>query len=194
MRRLLGRISRSARARTLQVGTPTDPDVTTEPEVALRDWARELGVSVEVMARLVEQRRALVRDVAAEPRAWGFDLCERRATRRDVAMELRGRTRLQGALAESFLAGHAALLRLVPDPPTMPDGTPLDAQLERRANVAPEVARDIAAHVRTTIQATLGRPLEQESVEHAVREAAWDHDLEAARVQRDVLHALRSVV
>lgn len=173
---------------------PADPDVAPDRDEALRQWATELGVTVDVMQRLVEQRRALVYDVAADPRAWGFDLIERGGRRRDVATEFRAATRLQGALAESFLAQHAPLLKLVPDPLTMPDGTPLDQQLVRGARLEPEAASDIARQLRSTLQVRLGRPLETEHVEHAVREAAWDHELDAARVTPDVLRALVSVI
>jgi hypothetical protein len=173
---------------------PADPDVAVDRDAALRQWATELGVSEDVMQRLVEQRRALVYDVAADPRAWGFDLIERGGRRRDVATEFRSQTRLQGALAESFLAEHSALLKLVPDPLTLPDGTPLDEHLVRAARLEPEAAADIARQLRSTLQVRLGRPLEAEHVEHAVREAAWDHELDAARVTPDVLRALVQVI
>jgi hypothetical protein len=161
---------------------------------ALAGWARELGVTDEVMRRLVEQRRALVFDVADDPRAWGFDLLPARAPRREAAAEFRRATRLTGALAESFLAEHGALLALVPEPPTMPDGTPLDELLVRTARLAPEPARAVAHHVRTTLQATLGAPLTREAVERAAREASWDHDLDAARTIEAVTLAMRQVL
>lgn len=157
----------------------------------LQQWARELGVEPGVMQVLVEQRRALVYDVAEDPRAWGFDLLPAGAPRRDVAAELRARTRVTGALAGSFLVDHDALLALVPDPPTLPDGTPLDEHLQRAARLSPEVAHEVAAHLRTTIQASLGRPLDVDAVEHAVREVTWDHDLDAARVTPTVVRAMR---
>lgn len=157
-------------------------------------WAAEHGVTPDVMSRLVAQRRVLVAQVAEDPRAWGFDLLAASAPRRDVATELRAGTRLQGALAASFLAGHAPLLALVPDPPTLPDGTPLDEQLVRAARLEREAARDLASHVRSTIQARLGRPLDPEAFEHAVREAAWDHDLDAQRTLPRVLDAVSDVL
>lgn len=173
------------------------PAVADEPppedvgEQALQQWARELGVEPAVMQSLVEQRRALVHEVAEDPRAWGMDLLPTGSPRRDVAAELRARTRVTGALAGSFLVAHEALMELVPDPPTLPDGTPLDVHLQRSARLEPDVARDLADHVRSTIQATLGHPLGVDAVEHAVREVAWDHDLDAARVAPAVVAAMR---
>ncbi len=163
-------------------------------DVALTDWARELGVDDDVMQRLVEQRRALVFDVADDPRGWGFDLIPARAQRRDAATEFRRATRLTGALAESFLVDHGPLLALVPEPPTMPDGMPLDAWLAQSARLHSDEARAIAHHVRTTIQATLGAPLTREAIEHAAREASWDHDLDAARTIDAVVIALRDLL
>jgi hypothetical protein len=168
-----------------------DPD---ESEAALDGWARELGVDREVMQRLVEQRRALVYDVAADPRGWGFDLLQPGARRRDVATEFRQQTRLTGTLADSFLQGHAPLLALVPDPPTLPSGRPLDEHLVERARLDPDVARDVAQHVRTTIQAGLGRALVAEDFAHAVREAAWDHDVDAAQVGSVVERAVADLL
>lgn len=165
-----------------------------ESDAALAEWARELGVDSAVMRVLVEQRRALVYDVAADPRGWGFDLLPAGARRRDIGTEFRRHTRLTGALGDSFLQGHAPLLALVPDPPTMPDGTPLDELLVTGARLAPEAASDIAQHVRSTIQLTLGRPLDRDAFDHAVREAAWDHDLDAARVSDHVNAAVRKIV
>lgn len=162
-----------------------------EGEVALQQWARELGVEPETMQVLVEQRRALVYDVAQDPRAWGLDLLPTGAPRRDIAAELRARTRVTGALAGSFLVEYDALLELAPDPPTLPDGMPLDEHLVREARLSPEVARDLSAHVRSTMQASLGRPLDAGAIEHAVREVAWDHDLDAARVAPLVVGAMR---
>ena len=165
-----------------------------EADAELEQWARELGVDTLVMRTLVEQRRALVFDVAADPRGWGFDLLPARASRRDAATTFRRQTRLTGSLGDSFLAGHRPLLSLVPDPPTMPDGTPLDRQLVAAARLDPEPAAAIARHIRATIQARLGAPLDRESFEHAVREAAWDHDLDAANVIPAVLSAVSELV
>lgn len=165
-----------------------------QDEGVLRDWATELGVTTEVMQRLVTQRRELVQRVAVEPRAWGFDLLPVDASRGDVVGEFRALTRTQGSLAESFLAGHEPLLRLAPRPLTMPDGTALDAHLVAAVHLDPEVAGEIANQLRANLQVRLGRPLEREHVEHAVREASWDHELDAARVTPDVLRALASVV
>lgn len=164
------------------------------PDDELRRWATAMGVTPEVMSRLVEARAALVADIAGAPRSWGLDLVPHGASRRDAASEFRQRTHLQGQLAESFLVDHGALLDVVPDPPTMPDGTPLDALLVRAARLTPDAARDIAQHVRRTIQATLGAPLDPAAVEHAVREAAWDHELDAAVVTPHVLRALNEVL
>jgi hypothetical protein len=165
-----------------------------DDEGVLRDWATELGVTTEVMSRLVTQRRELVQDVAVDPREWGLDLVRTDEPRRDVVAEFRGRTRTQGPLAESFLRGYEPLMRLAPRPLSMPGGVALDAHLVDAARLAPEAAADIATHLRTTLQLQLGRPLEREQVEHAVREAAWDHEFDAPRVTQDVLHALASVV
>lgn len=189
MRRLLAWL-RGRGSDPLETG-PAAQDGAPVGDGTLQQWARELGVEPAVMQVLVEQRRALVYDVAEDPRAWGFDLLPAGAPRRDVATELRTRTRVTGSLAGSFLVDHDALLALVPDPLTLPDGTPLDEHLRRTARLAPEVARDIAAHVRTTIQASLGQPLDVDAVEHAVREATWDHDLDASRVTPTVVRAMQ---
>lgn len=165
-----------------------------DDDSALREQATGHGVSTEVMRRLVEQRREQLAEVAPDPRAFGFDLLDRGAARRDVVTEFRARTRTQGPLAESFLAGSDQLLQLTPRPLTMPDGTPLDRHLEEAAGLMPEAAAHVADHLRVTLQARLGRPLEVEHVEHAVREAAWDHELDAARVTPDVLRALVRVL
>ena len=165
-----------------------------EDDEVLRDWATELGVSTEVMRRLVEQRRELLHEVALDPRAFGFDLLPRGGSRRDVVAEFRSRTRTQGALAESFLTGSDALLKSTPRPLTLPDGSPLDRHLVQAAGLAPDAAAAIADHLRSTLQARLGRPLETDHVEHSVREAAWDHELDAARVTPEVLRALAPVL
>jgi hypothetical protein len=185
--------------RTIRTGTPVAaplPDIVDDDagEEALGDWARELGVDRDVMQRMVEQRRALVFDVADDPRSWGFDLLPIQSPRKDVTAEYRRHTRLTGTLGASFLQDHAPLLRLVPDPPTMPDGTPLDDYLVAQARLDEDSAIAIARHLRTTIQATLGEPLDRAGVEHAVREVSWDQDLDAARVTPMVLHALRDVL
>jgi hypothetical protein len=165
-----------------------------DDEGVLRGWATELGVSTEVMSRLVSQRRELVQDVAVDPRAWGFDLIERDASRRDVVTEFRSRSRTQGPLAESVLRGYEPLLRLTPRPLTMPSGTALDAHLVDAVHLDSEAAAEISDQLRSTLQVRLGRPLGAEHVEHAVREAAWDHELDAARVTADVLRALADVL
>ncbi|MCB0879249.1 MAG: hypothetical protein KDC46_09755 [Thermoleophilia bacterium] len=168
-----------------------DPE---QSDAALADWARELGVDTTVMQRLVEQRRGLVYDIAESPRTWGFDLCPARAPRRDAATEFRRQTRLTGTLGDSFLQDHEPLLALVPDPPTMPDGTPLDEHLVAEARLSPEAAIDVARHVRAVIQQSLGRPLDPAAIEQAVREAAWDHDLDAAQATRHVIGALSELL
>ncbi len=165
-----------------------------QSEAALADWARELGVDTDVMQRLVEQRRALVYDIAADPRTWGFDLQPSSAPRRDAATEFRRQTRLTGTLGDSFLQDHEPLLALVPDPPTMPDGTPLDELLARDTSLDPDAAGSVARHVRAAIQERLGRPLDREAFEHAVREAAWDHDLDPSRVAPQVLDAVEALL
>jgi hypothetical protein len=156
--------------------------------------ASALGVSGETYRAMQVELQALVRLVAEDPRAWGFDLLPRSAPRRDVEAEFRRRTRLTGTLGGSFLQGQDALLALVPNPPTMPDGTPLDAQLQHVARLEPDAARDLAQHVRSTIQATLGQPIDEHAIEHAVREAAWDHDLDAARTTPNVLRAVAQLL
>ena len=161
---------------------------------ALAVWARELGVTPEVMARLVEERRALVYDVAADPGAWGFGLIPRGAPRRDVGAEFRASTRLTGVLAESFLAGHGSLLSLVPRPLALPDGRPVADYLVEHARLGEAAATDLADHLRSTIQSRLGRALDAEAVEHAVRDAAWDHDLDVAQVLPRILQVLRDFV
>lgn len=42
-------------------------------------------------------------------------------------------------------------------------------------------------------QARLGRPLDAEAFEHAVREAAWDHELDATQVAPLVLRAVEEL-
>lgn len=160
----------------------------------LRQRATQYGVTAEVMERMLAQRDSLGLEVAADPRAFGLDLLPPCAPRHDLEAEYRTRTRLQGGLAASFLADDGRLLGLAPDPPTMPDGTPLPEHLVRAARIGPEAAADIAGHLRSTMQARLGRPLDAEAVEHAVREASWDHELDAATVAPDVLRALRDMV
>ncbi|MCW2924931.1 MAG: hypothetical protein JWM98_2335 [Thermoleophilia bacterium] len=171
-----------------------DVDAAGDDPATITAWARELGVTPEVMGRMVSERGALVAQVAVDPRAWGFDLLPAGAPRRDVSDEYRARTRLTGAISESFLAGHAPLLAMVPDPPTLPDGTPLDVQLLQEARLEPDVVHDLTQHLRTTIQARLGRPLDAEAVEHAVRDVAWDHDLDVANTLPRVLAALARVL
>lgn len=160
----------------------------------VRQRATQFGVTAEVMQRMLDAREELAAEIAREPRAWGFDLLPAGAQRRDLVAELRSRTRLQGPLAESFVADDGRLLALAPDMPTMPDGTPLDEQLVRHAGLAPEAARDVARHVRATMQARLGRALDEEAFEHAVREAAWDHELDAGVVTPPVLGAVASLL
>lgn len=171
--------------------TGGEPD---RSQVELAHWARELGVEPAVMQQLVEQRRGLVYDIADDPRAWGFDLLASSSERRDAAAAFRQQTRLTGRLAESFLQDHPPLLALVPDPPTMPDGTPLDAYLAERAAIEPEVARAVATRIRVELQGSLGQPLEREAVEGAVRDACWDHDLDATRTIGLVVDALADVL
>lgn len=165
-----------------------------DEDVALRAQANTLGVTPDVMRRMLSERAVLVAEVAQDPRAWGFDLLRPGAERRDLAAEYRRRVRLTGSLGDSFLGWFEPLMALVPDPPTLPDGTPLDQHLARHARLEPEAARDIAHHVRTTLQATLGAPLDADAVEHAVREASWDHDFDVARVLPQVLHAMGDVL
>lgn len=163
-------------------------------DAALRSRATELGVSVEVLARLLDGRRALVEQVSRDPRAWGLDLLPASSPRRDVVTEFRRLTRLQGALADSLLQGWEPLLRLVPDPLTAPDGTPLPTLLEVQARLPPDAARDVAGHLRAAVQLRLGRALGPEAVERAVREVSWEHQLDPARIEPRVAEALRSVV
>ena len=160
----------------------------------VRQQAQSLGVSVEALQTMLEQRELFVAKVEAEPRAWGFDLLPAGAARRDAAEEYRRATRLTGVLGESFLSGYEPLMAAAPHPLTMPDGTPLDVHLQRRARLEADAARDIADHVRTTIQARLGRALDADAFEHAVREAAWDHELDAAQVTPLVLRAVEELL
>lgn len=167
--------------------TPGDP---ASDDMAVIQQTSTLGVTPEVMHRMLIERKAFVAELAADPRAWGFDLLPASAERRDAAAEFRRRTRMTGALGDSVLVAFDPLLAVVPDPPTMPDGTPLDVHLQRHARLEAEPAQEIAQHVRTTIQATLGRPLDEDAFERAVREAAWDHELDAAQVTPLVLRAV----
>lgn len=161
-----------------------------ESKEALATWARELGVDPSIMQRLVELRRAAVYDVASDPRSYGFDLLEGHAARRDVASEFSREARLTGALGRSFLQGHAPLLALVPDPLTLPDGSALDAELARTGHIDAESAAAVAMHIRATIQATLGAPLDEDSVSRAVQEAAWDFGFDVQRVTPLVLEVV----
>ena len=173
---------------------PPEPQRAAASSEHVRQQAISLGVSAETLAEMVDQREQFVAQVAADPRAWGFNLLASGAPRRSVVDEYRRATRLTGTLGESFLASHDALMAVVPEPPTMPDGTPLDEHLVRATRMSGDAARDIAHHVRTTIQATLGAPLDEAAVERAVREAAWDHELDAAQVTPLVLRALADVL
>ena len=160
----------------------------------VRQQALALGVSVEALLTMLEQRELFVAKVESEPRAWGFDLTPADAPRRDAAEEYRRATRLAGVLGESFLSVYEPLMAAAPNPLTMPDGTRLDEYLERTTGLGVDAARDIAVHIRSTIQATLGKPLEQDAVEHAVREASWDHEFDAAVVMPSVLHAMSDIL
>lgn len=159
-----------------------------------RQRATQFGVSADVMERMLQEHTALMEQIAREPRAWGLDLLPAGAPRHDLTAEYRARTRLQGQLAESFLADDGQLLALAPDPPTMPDGTPLDEHLVRHAGLEPEAAHDLARHVRATILARLGRPLDADAFEHAVREVAWDHELDASVVTPLVLRSVETLL
>lgn len=160
---------------------------------SLASQAQALGVSVEMMRTMHGARRELVKLVSADPRAWGFDLVARGEPRRDIAAEFRQRTRLTGSIGDSFLQGHGPLLALSPDPLTTPEGLPLDRVLAEQARLDTDAARDLARHLRVTVQASLGAPLDVDSIGHAVREIAWDHELDAARVTPQVLSALTRV-
>lgn len=153
----------------------------------LRSWAAELGVQPDVLRRLVEQRAELVAEVAEDPLAWGFGLLPRGISPRSLVEEFRARTRTGGDLAESFIAGHPPLLALMPEHLVLPAGRPIAIEFTLQAGLEPDAAWELAAHLRTTLQARLGRPLDAEVIAHAVREVAWDHQLDAdlvgARVQ-----------
>lgn len=176
-------------------GGDAQPDARdAEPDELMRQQAQSLGVSVESLATMLEQRELFVAKVQADPRAWGFDLAAAGAPRRDAAEEYRRATRLTGVLGESFLSGYEPLMAAAPDPLTMPDGTPLPRHLEATVRLDAEAARDIADHIRSTIQARLGRPLDADAFAHAVREAAWDHELDAAQVTPYVLRAVEELL
>lgn len=183
------------------VRTPPREDAATqqladEADALLEQQARVLGVDVSTLVEMLEQRELFIAKVEAEPRAWGFDLLAADEVRRDVASEYRRATRLTGTLGESFLSAYEPLMAAVPDPLTMPpDGlATLPEQLEEHAGLTPEAARDVAQHIRTTVQATLGQPLTKDAVERAVREAAWDHDFDAATYVPKVVDALETVL
>jgi hypothetical protein len=159
-----------------------------------RDLATELGVTPEVLERLVDERRTLVAEVAADPAAWGFGLVAPSAERRDVVTELRQRTRLAGRLAESFIDGYAPLLDLVPDPLVLREGVTLPEALVGTGGLTMEAAMGVARQVRAGVQAHLGRPLERATVARAVREAAWEYDFDASIVEPAVLDLLAPVL
>jgi hypothetical protein len=166
-----------------------------EADVAMQQQARTLGVDIGTLVEMLDQRELFVAKVQAEPQAWGFDLAPPEMPRRDLAAEYRRATRLTGSLGESFLVGYEPLVAAAPDPLNMPDeGMTLPRWLERKAGLEPDAARDIAQQLRVTIQVTLGQPLTASAVEHAVREAAWDHDLDAAHWTPLVVHALADVL
>lgn len=160
----------------------------------VRSWAAELGVQPELLVRLVQLRSQLVAEVADDPLAWGFGLLPRGMAPRDLVEEFRMRTRTQGDLAESFIAGHPPLLELMPDHLMLPSGRPLAIELTTRAALEPDAAFELATHLRSTLQARLGRPLDADAVAHAVREVAWDHQLDASLVTARVLAVLADVV
>ncbi len=179
--------------------TEHDPEadrLADEADQLLRQQAQALGVDVPTLVEMLEQRELFVAKVEAEPRVWGFDLLAPDAPRRDVVGEYRRASRLTGTLGESFLSAYEPLMTAVPDPLTLPpDGMQtLPELLEEVDGISPEAAADIAQHLRTTLQATLGRPLEAEAVGRAVREAAWDHDFDAAVVLPKVLEAMEDVL
>lgn len=188
------RVETTSHVRTPERTQPATHGSTDTSDDALEHQARSMGVDVEALRRMMEERTAFVEEVAAAPRDWGFDLAPATAERRDAAAEYRRRTRMTGALGDSFLVAYDPLLAVVPRPPTMPDGTPLDVHLQRHARLDADAARDIAMHVRTTIQATLGKPLDADAFEHAVREAAWDHELDAAQVTPLVIRAVETLL
>jgi hypothetical protein len=167
---------------------------TDEQDDSLRAQAQALGVSVDMLRTMHGARRELVQLVAADPRTWGFDLAPPGEGRRDLATEFRQRTRLTGTIGASFLQDHEPLLACAPNPLTMPDGIPLDGLLREQARLDVDSARDLAGQLRATVQASLGRPLDHAAVEHAVREVAWDHELDAAQVAPLVLRAMSDVL
>ncbi len=189
------RVSTTPHVRTPeQRSDGSDVSLADEADELIQAQAQALGVSVESLLTMIEQRELFVAKVEAEPRAWGFDLAPADAPRRDAAEEYRRATRLTGVLGESFLSGYEPLMAAAPNPLTMPDGTPLARHLEISARLNADAARDIAQHVRTTVQARLGRPLDADAFEHAVREAAWDHELDAAQVTPLVLRAVEELL
>lgn len=159
-------------------------------EDALLDQARAHGVDAEVFARMLEGVDELVEQVRRDPRAWGFDLLPVGVARRSVEQEFAARVRIRGPLAASFLQGHGPLLACAPDPLTVPSGASVASVLVDRARVDEEMATELAQLLRTTIQARLGGPLDRAAVEHAVREVAWDREVDAAQITPMVLHAL----
>jgi hypothetical protein len=163
-------------------------------DAQLRSWAAELGVQPELLRRLIEARSTLVAEVADDPLAWGFGLLPKGVRPRDLVEELRAHSRTRGPLAESFIAGHPPLLRLMPEHLTLPAGRPIAIEFTLQAGLEPDAAWELAQHLRTTLQARLGRPLDAESVAHAVREIAWDHQLDAALIGPRVQAALAPVL
>jgi hypothetical protein len=181
------------RGRSTDQAIRLDPDLS---ERSLDQQARSLGVRPERLARMICERERLVAKVVADPRAWGFDLraSDDPAPRRDVVAAYRDATQLTGRLGESFLTAYEPLMAAVPDPPTMPDETPLDGYLQAHSTLGPEAAGDLACHVRAMIQSNLGRPLDADGFLHAVRETAWDHDLDAVQVGDSLLRAVRDLL
>lgn len=159
-------------------------------EEQLHGWASELGVQPDVLVRLVQQRTALVAEVAEDPLAWGFGLLPAGVRPRSLVEEFRARTRTRGDLAESFIAGHPPLLALMPEHLTLPAGRPIAIEFTLQAGLEPDAAWELAQHLRTTLQARLGEPLDEPSIAHAVREVAWDHQLDVDRLTARVRSVL----
>jgi hypothetical protein len=163
-------------------------------DLQILQWSAELGVQPDVLRRLVEARSALVAEVAEDPLAWGLGLLPKAVAPRDLVEEFRARTRTRGDLGESFLVGHPPLMELMPEHLKVPGGRPIAIEFMTAGGLEPDAAWELAQHLRTTLQVRLGRPLDVAVVEHAVRDIAWDHQLDASVVTGRVLAVLADVV
>jgi len=163
--------------------------------VTADDRAAKLGVQPDVLRRLDAERDGLVAEVAEDPLAWGFGLLPSGVHPRDVVEEFRARTRTRGDLGESFLSGHGPLVELMPEHLMLPTTRrPIAIELVMAAGLEPDAAWECSAQLRAALIRRLGRPLDAEVVDQVARDVAWDHQLDAALLQRRITAVLAEVL